>query len=54
MVKHRGFINLRAYKQGENGEVMQKKTKEEYPLEDRTKDSEAFIMFCAKQVEEKR
>ena len=38
----------------ENSEEMKKKTKEEYTLEDRTKDSEAFIMFCAKQVEEKR
>ena len=54
MVKHRGFVNLRAYKKCENGEMMQKKTKEEYSFEDRTKDSEDFIMHCAKQVKEQK
>ena len=54
MNNHRGYVNLHSYKMTENSEEMKKKTKEEYTLEDRTKDSEAFIMFCAKQVEEKR
>ena len=50
MIKHRGFVNLRSYKKAENSEVMKKKTKTEYSLEDRNKDSEDFIMHCAKQV----
>tara|TARA_A100001011_G_C14142917_1_gene770513 strand:+ start:686 stop:853 length:168 start_codon:yes stop_codon:yes gene_type:complete len=54
MIKHRGFVNLRSYKKAENSEVMKKKTKTEYSLEDRNKDSEDFIMHCAKQVKEQK
>jgi len=54
MIRHKGFVNLRAYKKTKNGEGMRKKSKEEYTLDDRLKDSEDFIMHCARQMESEK
>jgi len=47
--KNRGYVDLRSYKKVKNSEVMKKKTKREYSMEDRLKDGEDFTMHCARQ-----